>query len=78
MFTQRFDNGKILVTDHGYGVEIQSRNHADRPMSFWLQGDDYIQFMDFVDSYSPELWISFDAYLTVHDYDLLFQVECVA
>jgi len=72
--TQSFDNGKIKVIDCGYGVEVCGKTWSGYDQSFWLQGDDYNEFMDFVDNYSPTLWASFAAYLTAYDYDLLFEV----
>jgi len=72
--TQSFDNGKIKVIDCGYGVEVCGKTWAGYDQSFWLQGDDYHEFMNFVDNYSPTLWINFDAYLTAYDYDLLFEI----
>jgi|DEB0MinimDraft_3_1074331.scaffolds.fasta_scaffold104231_2 hypothetical protein len=72
---QHFDNGNILVTDHGYGVEVLSRGHKEGVKSFWLQGDDYVEFMDFVDSFVTTLWPDFYTYLRDFDYDTILELH---
>lgn len=75
MAYQHFDMGNIVVNDQGFGVLVLSRGHKDGVKSFWLQGDDYTEFMDLIDSYSTTLWTSFYNYLTHFDYDTLLELH---